>query len=244
VTAVGTVRVLEEDPDLGARLHPEGARAAARSLVARCRAVSPGAWRSPEQQDEPGFWGLLVLDGLLGVRVQLEDRSHLEVLGQGDLLRPWVDLGPYASTPSSVDWVVFEAARLAVLDRRFAASACRWPEVPSALMGRLVLRARRLSFQHAVASVRGVDERLELMLWHFADRWGRVAPEGVRLGLALSHAELAEVVGASRQSVSTALMDLRRRRSIEHAAPRTWILHGDPPRMLHQLSEQVALAAS
>ena len=46
------------------------------------------------------------------------------------------------------------------------------------------------------------------LLWHLAERFGRVAPDGVVLGLRLTHRMIGELVGAQRPTVSLALTSL------------------------------------
>src|SRR5207248_8585050 len=127
----------------------EAAQAASRAAVVE---VETGPW-PPDRvvAGEPGGLGLLMLDGVLGARRQVERRAHLEILGPGEPVRPWVELGPEASVPYEVGWTALEPVRLAVLDRRFAAALAPWPEVTEALVNRLVLRARRLSVQMAIS---------------------------------------------------------------------------------------------
>jgi len=53
-----------------------------------------------------------------------------------------------------------------------------------------------------------LEVRLVLLLWHFAARWGRVEPAGIRLCLPLTHRLLGHLVAAERPSVSHALKRL------------------------------------
>src|SRR5918998_361959 len=57
----------------------------------------------------------------------------------------------------------------------------------------------------AISHHQRVDDRLMLTLWHLAERWGRVRREGIVVPLPLSHQRLADLVGAQRQSVTTAM---------------------------------------
>ena len=72
-----------------------------------------------------------------------------------------------------------------------------------------------------------MDDRLLVLLWAMAERWGRVAPQGVRLPLRLPHRTLATLVGARRPSVTTALSGLAREGLVERTQD-GWLLHGDP----------------
>src|SRR2546430_12566490 len=76
-------------------------------------------------------------------------------------------------------------------------------------MDRIMRRAHALAFHLAVSHLKLVETRLLVILWYYADRWGRVTPGGVLLPLRMTHSLLARVVGARRPSVSTALGRLR-----------------------------------
>ncbi len=237
----GLARVLEEDPDLGELLEPTAFERASATATAPVLRLPAGRLPAIARPGGPVF-GMLVVDGLIGNRVIIPERSHLELLSPGDVLRPWVGLGADASTPSRFEWRAFYETRLCVLDERFCRGIRDFPEIYEALADRLVLRSRRLNFQLAVNAMIGISERVLVALWHFADRWGRVTPEGTTLTWPLSHGDLADIVAASRPSVTTALVDLRRRGSIaEH--PSGWLLHGARPARLEELEEKVALPA-
>src|SRR5919198_5394550 len=130
-------------------------------------------------------------------------------------------------------------AGIAVTTVRFALKIGRWPAVTGTILDRVVQRARWLSFHLAVCQIVGVEVRLLIVLWHFADRWGRVTPAGVKLPLPLSHGLLAGIVGSRRPTVSTALGALREEGLVERTEE-GWLLHGDPPRELHELRARVA----
>jgi CRP/FNR family cyclic AMP-dependent transcriptional regulator len=234
------VRVLEEDPDLGAGLAPEEFERARKVAVAVVDEVAPGPWSTTLPVTEPGTLGLLVIGGILGLEITAAERTNLELLGAGDVIRPWSGIGPEASVPRTAGWSVLAPARIALLDARFARAALAWPEITAALMERLVLRNRRQNFLLAVHALPRLEERLQLVLWHLADRWGRVTSAGVVVEVPLTHQALSQVVGASRPSVSTALGHLRAQGRIE---PSTggWLLHGESPALLKPLREQVAL---
>jgi hypothetical protein len=103
-----------------------------------------------------------------------------------------------------------------------------WPEIAAALVARATERARMLAFQHVASHIPRLEGRLLALMWAFADRWGRVTREGVVIPVRLTHATLAELVGASRPSVSTALARMAR----EGALIRTsagWLLDRAAP---------------
>jgi CRP-like cAMP-binding protein len=67
----------------------------------------------------------------------------------------------------------------------------------------------------AIALEPRLERRLILKLRQLADRWGRVTPEGVRLDLRVTHQELADMVGAARESVTVAFGRLQDQGEIE-----------------------------
>ena len=86
----------------------------------------------------------------------------------------------------------------------------------------------------AIINQARVNVRLLMLLWHLADRWGRVRSEGVVLPLHLTHSVLADLVAARRPTVTSALSELAR---LELAVPQTpgWLLRGKPPGELLEL---------
>jgi hypothetical protein len=239
-TAAPLARVLEVDPDLGAALPaPERARAQ-ESLVARVYDLQPGPWELRTPAPEAGALGLLALDGLIGLRTAIEGRATLELLGPGDLLQPWVQLGPDTTVPPKADWQVFEASQVLLLDRGFALAAAGFPEVITALMHRLVMRSRRLCYQLAVNTSPRADDRVLYTLWALADRWGRVTHNGIGLRLSLNHEQIAELVCAQRPSVSSALTRLRDEGRVTYSRG-SFVLHGEAPGPMKDLEKQVAL---
>lgn len=223
------VEVLASDPDLGEGLDGARLRQAQRELLADTAVAFEGEWQPAETAEGVrGGIGLLVLEGLLVRRVGHVGRFGAEILGSGDLLRPWQRDGEEVTLPFDVSFRVIEQTTLALLDLRFAARAAAYPEVTSALVGRAMHRSRSLAVQMAIAHYPTIDRRLRLLFWHFADRWGRVTPDGILMRLRLTHQLLADVVAARRPSVSTALAKLSREELVVHRRD-GWLLLGDPP---------------
>jgi CRP-like cAMP-binding protein len=237
------VRVFEEAPELLQQLD-NGDVAALSQVTTDLIRLAPGGWHlNVRDGDVRGQLGLLVLDGLLARQVSVGEATCAELLGGGDVLRPWTELDArFVSIPSESRWQVVLPTRLAVLNARFALQIGRWPDITAAIIDRVVQRSRWLSFHLAVCHIVGVEARLLIVLWHFADRWGRVTPAGVKLPLPLSHGLLAGVVGARRPTVSTALGMLRDQGLVERTEG-GWLLHGEPPSEMRQLRELVAARA-
>ena len=235
-----TARVLELDPDLGLNLQEAELDRAREALAARSYELAPGTWEMNRTAQEAGAYGLLVVSGILALRTSIAERATLELVGAGDLLQPWVQLGPETSAPPTAGWRVLERSRLLLLDRNFAAAAAPWPGIASVLMYRLVLRNRRLCYQLAVNTAPQIEQRLLYSLWALADRWGRVTEEGTRLTLGLTHQQLAELVAAQRPSVSAALNRLREEGRIGYDRT-SFTLFGNVPGEVAALKDQLAI---
>jgi hypothetical protein len=219
-------RVLEEDPDLAEAIEPKLRPQALETVLAREIHVESGTWRPPPASFENGL-GMLVLSGVLIHRVGIDRRFGLELIGEGDLLRP----PPWHAESTLVmtnEWIVMEPTRLAVLDERFVRQLATYPELGGRLISRAVQRSRQLAVNMAIVHQARVDVRLHMLFWHLASRWGRVRSDGVFIPLRLTHAVLSDLVAARRPTVTSALSDLNRRGLVQ-AVREGWLLSGDPP---------------
>jgi CRP-like cAMP-binding protein len=223
-----------EDPELGEALSPADRASAADHCIAPAIDLPRGRWDGQRSDMTPRGIGLLVLRGLLIRRVDVGGGFGAELLGQGDLLRPWQGEGAQSTLSRSSGWRVLEAARIAVLDHNTAVRFARYPELTGRLVAKSLERSRNLATAMAIAHHSRVDTRLHMLFWHLADRWGRVCPDGVLIPLALTHAMLADLVSARRPSVSTGLSEMARQGLVERVA-RGWLLRGDPPGELLEL---------
>ncbi len=225
------VRLLDADPDLGEGLQGEQLALARRVVVA---AVVDVEARQPltdvlAHTDADRLLGLLIVEGLAIRRVELVDRAGIELLGAGDLVRPWEAGGELGSVPARVNWRASSTIRLAVLDDEVHHMLSRFPAILRNLLARMARRADTLALNLAVAQLPRIDGRLLVLFWHLADRFGRVEHDHIVVPLALSHSTLAELVFARRPSVSKALHDLAERRLLVREANDRWVLHGGPP---------------
>ena len=234
----GVVRVLREDPDLLRGVDDATAQEAREAAIAPTLTLSAGSWHPPKDPERfSHHLGLLLLSGLIMRSVQLAGAESPELIGAGDLIRPWDDHeGEVASVAFGSAFTVLTPVRMAVLDDAFCRTICRWPAVVSALVGRSVQRTRWNSVHLALLRLQRIDARLLLLLWHFADRWGRVRRDGVELPVRLTHAQLANLVGAQRPSVTVALRGLAESGRVVRAPDGGWLLTGGPPEEAMRLS--------
>lgn len=222
------IRLLDEDPDLGAELSPEDFARASRYAVTEVVEFGRGVY-DPSDFGSPNLLGLLVIDGLLIRSVQVAERRCGELVGPGSLLRPWDHFGRFAPMPFDVRWRVISPVRIALLDHRITMVAARWPALMHRIVARAVERSHALALDVAIHCLQHVELRLLVLMWHLADRFGKVTPEGTVVPLKLSHGDLAELIGSQRPSVSSRLASLAASGQVERRGDRTWLLRGDPP---------------
>jgi CRP/FNR family cyclic AMP-dependent transcriptional regulator len=241
--AFDVIRVFDHDPDLLDGLAPEVTAHLRTRLVARRAWAEPGAWEPDfAPQDTVGHLGLLVIDGLLVRTVTLAGRECSEVVGPGDLVRPWDGDELFSSVDSASEWRVLAPTTFAVLDPAFAARVSRFPTITAQLLGRSTRRCRTLVHQATIAHVRHSDTRVLLALWHLADRWGTVTAQGVRVPVPLTHQLLAQITCLQRPTVSAAVGRLAQSGAVERSADGGWLLHGEPPRPAAAARELAAAA--
>lgn len=230
------VAVLSRDPELGEDLGEDELARASERAIARVLEFPLGPWRvGPDDFHPAANLGLLLLDGLLTRGLTVAEYTCAEILGPGDVLQPWFRIGPDQSVATEVDWEVVQPTQAALLDRNFCIRVAEWPEITAAVARRLMQRSHWLAFHLAVCGLRRIDDRVLLILWHFADRWGRVTPEGVRLDLRLTHEVIAAAVGARRPSVSAAVGRLSEQGRLKSRPRSRWLLLGPPPAELQRI---------
>jgi hypothetical protein len=197
--------------------------------VSRVKLLGAGRWEVPHDDDERGRLGFLMLEGLLAREVILAGSTCTELLGDGDLIQPWVPEQADGLVRYHVVWHVLAPSKLAVLDDSFARALGEWPQVMTTLLERVVRRTLRMSIHQALLQLSRVETRLLVFFWHAAERWGHVTPDGISIRLQLSHALLGELVGSRRASVTTGLRHLTETGALARRADGTWLLRGSPP---------------
>jgi CRP/FNR family transcriptional regulator, cyclic AMP receptor protein len=222
---VQLVRVLEVDPGLRRLVRAERLR---RMVVVDAVRLPAGTALSVDVLGA-GVFALLVIDGFLCRRARIADRAGVELLGPGDVVRPWQDESSLASRFGAVTWQVVDPARVAVLDGEFLALVARSPEVVEELMTRLVRRCHALADRLAMARIPRLEERLLALLWHLGDRWGHIERDRVAIPMRLRHGLLADLACAHRPPVTGALNRLALDGRIERNVWQGWDLLGSPP---------------
>ena len=223
-------RLLEEDPDLAAAVPVSEGELATRVCETRVLTLPPGTWRPHNHEARSGDIGFLVLRGVVARRLIADSRPACELLGEGDVIRPWGRAHGALPDSERITWTVLAETELAVVDARLAERMRPWPQLTEVLLERCATRADTLARHLAILSAHPVERRLLMLLWHLAQRWGRVSPGGVRIPLALTHGLLAEMIGVRRPSLSTAVGHLAADGLLARPQGRGgWLLTGPPP---------------
>lgn len=239
MSAQELISLIDADPDLAEDMEDEQIARARRVALAKVRRVSVGYWDAMEGNDpDECHRGFFVIEGLLCRHVEVMDRRCVELIGHGDVIRPWQWDTSGGHVNAEIGWQVLEPARLALLDHGLLHRIDPFPQLGVELFSRGIRRAHSLAVIVAISHHPRVDDRLILTLWHLAERWGRVHKDGIVLPLPLGHQRLADLVGAHRPSVTTAMGALARSGVVSRRPEGHWVLHGAPPHKLrhHRLS--------
>jgi CRP/FNR family cyclic AMP-dependent transcriptional regulator len=223
--------LLSLDPDLGLFLSPERLEAADRELVVSVADLAPGPCvRDPFRgARSAGNIGVLVVSGAIVREIRVHEAPSAELFGPGDIIRPGDSTSPLPPRPASMSWSTLGGASVALMGGRTAMHLRRYPEVMAVVLDRLNARAERLAVTQAISQITGVDTRVETMLWHLSERWGRVGRDGVIVPLALSHRMLGSLIGARRPTVSTAVSRLADAGRVTRRKDGMWVLSGFGP---------------
>jgi CRP/FNR family cyclic AMP-dependent transcriptional regulator len=200
-----------------------------RALVQRLRVtrldVGRGTWRPPASPSG-AFVGLLVADGIAFRSIAAAGFATGDLVGAGDVIpaRTPAPALPWGGE-AEVAWHVLAPLSACVLDTRFIARTARWPAITARLLERHAEHTDRLMTRLSLVHRQRVEERVLLVLWDLAERWGKVTPDGVLLPVPLRHHQLAALAASLRPSVTLALRRLAARGIVERCV-RGYLLHG------------------
>ena len=200
--------LLDVDPELAGGATSSEVASLRNRLTAPVIRLDVGVVSEPslEGGDAGSTLGYLLLKGLLLYEVSVFGRSTAELLGPGDVIRPWPDTAS-ETLVGDVKWSALEPTLLGDLSALTSNNGDRGVFVET-LLARCARRADAVALQRTIAAHVRVDVRVLAYLWHLADRWGVVTPGAVRLDMPLTHTVLARLVGARRPTVTTALQRL------------------------------------
>jgi CRP/FNR family transcriptional regulator len=152
----------------------------------------------------------VVLDGKVKIwRAAPDGRENLlAVLGEGEMFGELslFDPGPRTASVSAIT-----DSRLASLDHVGLRPVLDRPGVASQLLQALAQRLRRTNESLADLVFTDVPGRVAKALLDLAEKFGTEAPDGTRVQHDLTQEELAQLVGASRETVNKALSEFASR---------------------------------
>ena len=134
---------------------------ARREALARVTRLSPGVWDAAAALERDAHHrGFLIADGLMAREVDVMGRRCCELLGHGDVLRPWSWDAEGSHVQAEVGWTVLEDTTLAVLDHGLVKRIVPWPTLGVELFNRGTRRAHHLAVALAISHHQRVDDRL------------------------------------------------------------------------------------
>jgi CRP/FNR family transcriptional regulator, cyclic AMP receptor protein len=205
--------VLGRTPLFGA-LDADGASA----LRAEMRSVEIARGERLFSEGESGDKLYIVLDGKIKLtRTAADGRENLlSVLGPGEMFGELSLFDPRARTQAAT---ALTDTRLAALDHQaLRAWLTGRPDMALHLLRALAQRLRRTNDVMTDLVFTDVPGRVAKALLDLADRFGVQRPEGLQVNHDLTQEELAQLVGASRETVNKALADFVGRGWIQLAA--------------------------
>lgn len=236
VRATGRVALLDAHSDLVMGLDRDAVPDARRALVVPAVVVAPGVLDPSISFERHGrgnrIFALMIIDGLLVREKVLGDRPSTEILGPGDVLRPAAS--PEAALPIRTTLQVATRCSIALLDDGALAAARKWPRLVSNLFELTLAQVDRAGELHALAQLPRVEDRLLGVLWHLAERFGRMRPDGAVVSMNLTHQALGQLIGARRPTVSLGLQSLEQQAVVTRQNG-NWLLSPDSQSLVGRL---------
>lgn len=189
--------------------------------LVRKRSFPKGSTVFSEGEPVAGLY-FLMLGRLKIIRRSVDGQeSIIHVLRTGEIFggAAFFDRGPLPATAETLaDSVV------GVLERRDLEELLRQrPQVAMKMLEAMGERLRETQRRLAGLSRQDVSSRLAEVLLILGRKFGTAAGAELRLGAPLTHQELADLIGSSRETVSRILGDFRRRGLVE-ITREAWVL--------------------
>lgn len=175
------------------------------------------------QEGAPAYGYYLLCEG----RIKLAKRSPngkkslLEVLGPGDIIGLPSE-GPYRFYAEAL-----EKIRVGFIDRRdFTRLLQSYPRLAVALVEKLSAELSKLQERFFTATQPSARAKAAHLLLELAAEFGQVAADGqIVIELDLSRAELAEMAGLARETISLALSEFETKGWLKTPAPRKIVIY-------------------
>jgi CRP-like cAMP-binding protein len=198
--------VLSASP-LFAALDAEGAQVLRETLIEKH--VLKG--QTLFEEGEPGDRLYVILDGKVKLGHSSPDgrESLMAVLGPGEMFGELslFDPGKRAATATALT----DASVLELSNEQLMPWLAGRPEVAAALLQALARRLRRTNEAMADLVFSDVPGRVAKALMDLGEKFGTVTPDGLLVTHDMTQEEIAQLVGASRETVNKALADFTQR---------------------------------
>ncbi len=162
-------------------------------------------------EGEPGDHLFLILEGKVKLgHASLDGRESLiAVLGPGEMFGELSLFDPGLRTSSAT--ALTEARVLRLDNTQLMPWLAGRPEVAAALLQALARRLRRTNETMADLVFSDVPGRVAKALMELGEKFGTLIPSGLLVTHDMTQEELAQLVGASRETVNKALADFAQR---------------------------------
>lgn len=213
-TSRAAVPTRDEDVDdvvLSAPLFAGIDEEAARALLASMSRVDLPRGQALFHEGEPGDRLYVIAEGKLKLgRRSADGRENLlSILGPGEMFGELSLFDPGPRTASAT--AVADARLLELAHDELIAWLERYPAVAKHLLEALARRLRRTNEALADLVFSDVPGRVAKALLDLSTRFGQPVEDGLRVAHDLTQEELAQLVGASRETVNKALADFTAR---------------------------------
>jgi CRP-like cAMP-binding protein len=185
--------------------------ASATSLRASMTAVKLSRGQVLFKEGDEGDRLFVVVDGKLKLGTTSNDgrENLLSILGPGDMFGELslFDPGPRTATATAV----VDSKLLALAHDQVIGWVKEHPQVSLQLLGRLAQRLRKANDVLSDLVFADVPGRVAKAIIELGDRFGTEKDDGLHVNHELTQEELAQLVGASRETVNKALADFATR---------------------------------
>lgn len=183
-------------------------------------------------EGDPGEYLGFLLEGRIKLyRVSAQGQEKIiHLLGEGEIFgeAPVIDGGIQPLTVETI-----QNSRVALVREDDVQELRRaFPDLNELLLNTMASRLRTCYRQISSLALKTTYGRIASRLFKLVHDFGIQTPDGIRLDLSLTQAELANLVGSSRESVSRTLNDLQRQGVLQLSRSHLIILDLDRLRQL------------
>ncbi len=183
----------------------------ATALRASLKETVVGKGETLFHEGEPGDRMYVILEGKVKLGQTSSDgrESLLGVLGPGEMFGELSLFDPGLRTSTAT--ALTDAVVLGMGNEQLGPWLAGRPEVAAALLQALARRLRRTNEAMADLVFSDVPGRVAKALMDLGEKFGTVTPDGLMVTHDMTQEELAQLVGASRETVNKALADFAQR---------------------------------